>query len=151
MGGTGVIYWEPAWVSSPCFTQWGQGSHQEHATFFDFENNLLPDGGMFWMSYNYATPDMERTPPGTFRVSLAEGQRALLITLENVRVDSTLQVSVFDAAGRLVVEKKLEALPGGPGEFQLPLPGVPAGGYSIILSSGGILAGSEKFVIAPSK
>lgn len=52
-GGIGVVYWEPAWVSSPCRTPWGQGSHQEHATFFDFENNVLPTGGMHWMTYKY--------------------------------------------------------------------------------------------------
>ncbi|MBX2889528.1 MAG: glycosyl hydrolase 53 family protein [Saprospiraceae bacterium] len=52
-GGIGVIYWEPAWVSSPCWTQWGQGSHQEHATFFDFQNNVLPAGGMYWMTQKY--------------------------------------------------------------------------------------------------
>lgn len=38
-GGQGVIYWEPAWVSSKCHTLWGQGSHWENATFFDAENN----------------------------------------------------------------------------------------------------------------
>jgi len=48
-GGSGVLYWEPTWVSSPCRTPWGQGSHQEHATFFDFQNNVLPDGGMRWL------------------------------------------------------------------------------------------------------
>ena len=48
-GGSGVLYWEPSWVSSPCRTPWGQGSHQEHATFFDFNNNVLPDGGMRWL------------------------------------------------------------------------------------------------------
>lgn len=47
-GGSGVLYWEPAWVSSPCWTPWGQGSHQEHAAFFDFDNNVLPNGGMGW-------------------------------------------------------------------------------------------------------
>src|SRR5699024_9693168 len=38
-GGEGVIYWEPAWVSSSCSTLWGQGSHWENATFFDAKNN----------------------------------------------------------------------------------------------------------------
>ncbi|MEZ4939368.1 MAG: glycosyl hydrolase 53 family protein [Saprospiraceae bacterium] len=47
-GGAGVIYWEPAWVSSPCRTPWGQGSHQEHAAFFDFDTNVLTNGGMDW-------------------------------------------------------------------------------------------------------
>lgn len=52
-GGIGVVYWEPAWVSSACSTPWGQGSHQEHATFFDFQNNVLPAGGMGWMTHKY--------------------------------------------------------------------------------------------------
>lgn len=47
-GGAGVIYWEPAWVSSSCRTPWGQGSHQEHAAFFDFDTNVLTNGGMDW-------------------------------------------------------------------------------------------------------
>lgn len=51
--GIGVVYWEPAWVSSACSTPWGQGSHQEHATFFDFQNNVLPAGGMGWMTHKY--------------------------------------------------------------------------------------------------
>lgn len=37
--GMGVIYWEPAWISSSCSTLWGQGSHWENATFFDAEND----------------------------------------------------------------------------------------------------------------
>jgi arabinogalactan endo-1,4-beta-galactosidase len=41
-GGEGVIYWEPAWVSSTCETRWGKGSHWENATLFDFEHRLLP-------------------------------------------------------------------------------------------------------------
>jgi arabinogalactan endo-1,4-beta-galactosidase len=42
--GVGVIYWEPAWVSTACRTPWGQGSGWENATFFDFHKNdeLLP-------------------------------------------------------------------------------------------------------------
>jgi arabinogalactan endo-1,4-beta-galactosidase len=41
-GGEGVIYWEPAWISSACETRWGKGSHWENATLFDFESRLLP-------------------------------------------------------------------------------------------------------------
>lgn len=37
-GGEGLIYWEPAWVSTDCNTQWGQGSHWDNATLFDFNN-----------------------------------------------------------------------------------------------------------------
>jgi arabinogalactan endo-1,4-beta-galactosidase len=42
-GGEGVIYWEPAWISTPCRTQWGKGSHWDNATFFDQTNrSALP-------------------------------------------------------------------------------------------------------------
>lgn len=34
-GGTGLIYWEPAWVSTECSTLWAQGSHWDNATLFD--------------------------------------------------------------------------------------------------------------------
>jgi len=37
-GGEGLIYWEPAWVSTDCFTQWGQGSHWDNATLFNHNN-----------------------------------------------------------------------------------------------------------------
>jgi len=41
-GGLGVVYWEPAWVSTACRTRWGRGSHWENATLFDFDGRLLP-------------------------------------------------------------------------------------------------------------
>jgi arabinogalactan endo-1,4-beta-galactosidase len=55
-GGLGVVYWEPAWVSTECSTRWGQGSHWENATFFDFQNGneLLP--GIDFLSYPYLFP-----------------------------------------------------------------------------------------------
>ena len=37
-GGEGLVYWEPAWVSTTCNTQWAQGSHWDNATLFDFNN-----------------------------------------------------------------------------------------------------------------
>lgn len=37
-GGEGLVYWEPAWVSSSCSTLWGQGSHWDNATLFDQTN-----------------------------------------------------------------------------------------------------------------
>ena len=37
-GGEGIIYWEPAWVSTNCSTLWGKGSHWDNATLFDHNN-----------------------------------------------------------------------------------------------------------------
>ena len=45
-GGLGVIYWEPAWISTECSTRWGQGSHWENAALFDFDGRLH-DGARF--------------------------------------------------------------------------------------------------------
>ena len=37
-GGQGLVYWEPAWVSTDCYTLWAQGSHWDNATLFDNNN-----------------------------------------------------------------------------------------------------------------
>ena len=55
-GGDGVIYWEPAWVSTGCRTPWGVGSSWENATFFDFHkaDELLPAIG--FQQHQYVQP-----------------------------------------------------------------------------------------------
>lgn len=40
-GGEGLIYWEPAWVSTPCETLWGQGSSWDNATLFDHNDKVI--------------------------------------------------------------------------------------------------------------
>jgi arabinogalactan endo-1,4-beta-galactosidase len=51
-GGTGVVYWEPYWVSTPCKTPWGQGSGWENATWFsEHQHEALP---VFeWLHHKY--------------------------------------------------------------------------------------------------
>jgi arabinogalactan endo-1,4-beta-galactosidase len=39
--GTGMMYWEPAWITSPMKDLWGTGSAWENAAWFDFNGNLL--------------------------------------------------------------------------------------------------------------
>ena len=80
-GGSGIIYWEPAWVSSPCSTPWGQGSHYENAAFFDFNHELIENGGIQWLEYDYTGSTgrkSERTPTVTInrRYQLLEIQSA---------------------------------------------------------------------------
>jgi arabinogalactan endo-1,4-beta-galactosidase len=50
-GGSGVMYWEPAWISSTFKDEWGTGSSWENNAFFDFNGNTLP--GIDFMTYNY--------------------------------------------------------------------------------------------------
>ena len=66
-GGHGIVYWEPAWISTGCSTRWGQGSHWENATFFDFHNGneVLP--GIDYMRQMYTAA---RTFVSTIRVDM---------------------------------------------------------------------------------
>jgi arabinogalactan endo-1,4-beta-galactosidase len=48
-GGEGLIYWEPAWVSTGCSTLWAQGSHWDNTTLFD-NNNKATLGMTFYNS-----------------------------------------------------------------------------------------------------
>lgn len=41
-GGKGIMYWEPAWISSRLNDGWGVGSSWENNAYFDFSGNLLP-------------------------------------------------------------------------------------------------------------
>lgn len=50
-GGSGIMYWEPAWISSALKDKWGTGSAWENNTFFDFSGNTLPV--IDFMTYSY--------------------------------------------------------------------------------------------------
>jgi arabinogalactan endo-1,4-beta-galactosidase len=41
-GGLGMIYWEPAYISSDMKDTWGAGSSWENCAFFDYSGNTLP-------------------------------------------------------------------------------------------------------------
>ena len=41
-GGSGVMYWEPAWITSSMFDSYGKGSSYENCALFDFAGNTLP-------------------------------------------------------------------------------------------------------------
>lgn len=50
-GGIGVIYWEPAWISSAMKDLWGTGSSWENCTFFDYDGNKHK--GFEYMKFQY--------------------------------------------------------------------------------------------------
>lgn len=50
-GGSGIMYWEPAWITSNLSDKWGQGSAWENCTFFDFQGNTLK--GIDFMTFDY--------------------------------------------------------------------------------------------------
>lgn len=54
-GGIGVIYWEPAWISSDLKDLWGTGSAWENNAFFDFDGEA--NAGFDFMSHTYTSPE----------------------------------------------------------------------------------------------
>ena len=52
-GGDGIMYWEPAWITSPMKDRWGQGSSWENAALFDFKGNALPAIKFMGLKYKF--------------------------------------------------------------------------------------------------
>jgi arabinogalactan endo-1,4-beta-galactosidase len=134
-GASGVFYWEPAWVSSTCWTQWGQGSHQEHATFFDFQSNLLPTGGMGWMEHGYTGLNAVKEAASNFNFEATpdSSHRSLRLRFSGLENNKDLKVNLLDAQGRLVASQKL--VPAG--EVSFALPNMATGVYFIAIFAEG--------------
>lgn len=145
-GASGVIYWEPAWVSSPCRTQWGQGSHQEHATFFDFNNNLLPNGGMGYYSHDYQNTVSNREAAAVpFRVYVRPDHLALLLELDEQTAASGASVRLTDINGRTVLRQKIER--GASLREAIDLPALPVGSYILTLKSRKGASGAQVVIL----
>lgn len=143
-GATGVICWEPAWVSSPCFTPWGQGSHQEHATFFDFQNNLIENGGIRMFDYQYTLSGKLPASVGIdLQVSADYAESRLQVKfplLENAR---EVTVRILSAAGKEVRTSGVEP---GVRETTITLHEMSRGIYYAALYEGTRLLGVRGFL-----
>jgi arabinogalactan endo-1,4-beta-galactosidase len=51
-GGSGAIYWEPAWITSDMRDLWGTGSAWENCTLFDFDGNTISSIGYMKAEYD---------------------------------------------------------------------------------------------------
>jgi arabinogalactan endo-1,4-beta-galactosidase len=52
-GGSGVMYWEPAWITSTLNDSYGIGSSWENNAFFDFTGNTLPAIDFMTFAYKF--------------------------------------------------------------------------------------------------
>jgi arabinogalactan endo-1,4-beta-galactosidase len=141
--GSGVVYWEPAWVSSSCFTQWGQGSHQEHATFFDFENNLLIPGGIEWMNYDYAdinTAISESPYKHSIQILINTFSGNIKIK-QDPNYTKTYQYILQDSTGQVLVKASFSSA-----ETSFHIDNLPHGTYIISVQNDGVISGSKLFV-----
>lgn len=130
-GGTGVIYWEPSWVSTSCSTQWGQGSHYENATFFDFDHNLHQPGGIEWMDYPYETISIESVQPnGHIMITTNSSRREVLIDISPGERLSKNRFFIYTGSGQLILSSPLET-----GKSTIHIPFANAGIYYISVYS----------------
>ncbi|WP_235298326.1 glycoside hydrolase family 53 protein [Portibacter marinus] len=106
-GGLGMIYWEPSWVSSECRTLWGKGSHQEHATFFDFNSNLLIPGGVEWMKENSVSIE-EKVVGTSIQISYDTINHNLVVSLPSEPRDS-YAYRITDLTGRLLLQGRISS------------------------------------------
>lgn len=105
-GGSGVIYWEPAWITSTCNTLWGQGSHQENATFFDYNGNLMVPGGIQWSEYPYTgLTSTKETLEEKFDLVVSNDSIVIRTTDSSV---GKAMVTINDSAGKLVTKLQFD-------------------------------------------
>jgi arabinogalactan endo-1,4-beta-galactosidase len=141
-GGKGVIYWEPCWVSSTCFTQWGQGSHQEHAAFFDFDNQLLLSGGITWMEQAYDFTTSVNEKPTTHQIQILANSFSGDIKIKQFSDQPVkMTYSVADALGHVFLNNSFTNA-----ETSFRLIGVPFGMYFVSVVHDGQVLASRKVI-----
>jgi arabinogalactan endo-1,4-beta-galactosidase len=133
-GGKGVIYWEPAWVSTGCATQWVTGSSWDNATFFDFDNELMEEGGVGWMSHVYEFPSStERVSSQNTRLQLTYTDGQILIRNADILpLNFPCTLYLYAPDGRVILTHKIRS----DNELinSIAVPGLTAGCYLAILT-----------------
>ena len=108
-GGSGVVYWEPGWVSTACHTQFGQGSNWENCTFFDFNDNLLNDGGVGWMSHVYDfTSATQEINGGKDSFHFYQSENEIIISTENpLLLNGPMEIEFHSLDGKMIFNEKI--------------------------------------------
>jgi len=103
-GGLGILYWEPAWITSTMCDLWGQGSSYENVSMFDFNNNntALPSFDFFDFcnisSFEKITPNAISIFPNP-------------ILGDSLRIESAFPLNewtIYDASGQVIEKGKFE-------------------------------------------
>ncbi len=110
-GGSGVVYWEPAWVSTGCSTLWVTGSSWDNCTFFDFNDQVQEDGGIGWMTYPYEFPTgTEEVAIGENAVTLVQRGAEIWLRASGATLpEGRFNLKMFTLEGRLVAETIVQA------------------------------------------
>lgn len=97
-GGSGIIYWEPGWISSQMCDLWGQGSSYENVSFFDFNNNNAALPAFDFFGYCNTLSVGPEFHAGKFSVFPNPGRG--IFTVSGLEKDTEIRVT--DLHGRLV-------------------------------------------------
>jgi len=97
-GGLGILYWEPAWITSSMCDQWGQGSSYENVCLFDFNNNNSPLLAFDFFDFCITTPidELYDSPLNIYPNPILDGA---------VKIETSLNLSswkLFNAAGQKI-------------------------------------------------
>ena len=96
-GGIGVVFWEPAWVSTVCRTPWGQGSSHEHVAYFDHRNNLNYHVGGQWMEVEpFTTSNFEGDLTNVFRVDMVDQDTTGGVFISGDFTEGTVQPMLYE-------------------------------------------------------
>ena len=129
-GGNGVIYWEPAWVSTGCSTQWVTGSSWDNATFFDADHEVIADGGIGWMEYPFhftSSKDLPYEDAQAIKIAYSNGE----IIIDHRGSDSFLypfMLKIYSMDGRLIQSNNISS-GDEDGIIKVPAKGLPTGCY----------------------
>jgi arabinogalactan endo-1,4-beta-galactosidase len=106
-GGRGVIFWEPAWVSTPCRTPWGKGSSHDHLVFFDpVNNNFMENGGgrftePHWYQGTYTEENVQQAEPDLVRIYPSPAIQTVTLC---AGFTGSYMVDVMDVGGKVLLQ-----------------------------------------------
>ncbi|HEY3385091.1 MAG TPA: glycosyl hydrolase 53 family protein, partial [Saprospiraceae bacterium] len=146
-GGSGVVYWEPAWVSTGCETQWVTGSSWDNATFFDFDNKVIPEGGIGWMQHPYdftSSAEGEEEQSAFLDIFYADGE--VIITFnEEIDFKSPCTIAIYSVDGRRMFSKNIISLDDRP--IRIPVDGLATGCYIVTIRDKAFVTATELICI----
>jgi arabinogalactan endo-1,4-beta-galactosidase len=146
-GGSGVVYWEPAWVSTGCETQWVTGSSWDNATFFDFDNKVITDGGIGWMEHGYDfTSSTDYVPTLSERLELSYADEEIKIrNTGNLHLSFPCTIILYAPDGKVILSRRIDSADGD--MISIPFPGLLSGCYMASLKDAALVKSSGKICI----
>ncbi len=98
--GTGIIYWEPSWITSNLCDKWGQGSSYENVSMFDMDTNR-PLASFDFFAYCNPTSINDRKNQEEINLKVFPNPlNSNEINIKNVPDDSLWKL--FDLSGKII-------------------------------------------------